>query len=106
LTQAEPFDEQLKIRGQFKKFNLGENDLDLEIPCFAIQDQVINFTFVPVIQSENGINHPDPDTHFIRLPNQGISMILRSLEKVPRSIHPRNCVCSLLSSSSLLILQI
>jgi len=35
---SRPFDEQLKIRGQFKHFNLGENDLDLDIglPCFAI----------------------------------------------------------------------
>ncbi len=32
----------------FKKFNLDQNDLDLEIPCFANQDQVTHLTFVPV----------------------------------------------------------
>lgn len=32
--------------GLFKKFYLGQNDPDLEIPCTAIQDQVIHLTFV------------------------------------------------------------
>ncbi len=53
----------------FRKFNLDQNDLDLEIPCFAIQDQVINLTLVMVFQSKTGLDHPDPDTHFFRFPN-------------------------------------
>ena len=32
----------------FKTFNLDHNDPDLEIPFFAIQDQVIRLTFMPV----------------------------------------------------------
>jgi len=29
----------------FKKLNLDQNDLDLNIPCFAIQDQTIPYTY-------------------------------------------------------------
>lgn len=46
----------------FKKFNLDQNDLDLEIQFFAIQDQVIRLVFMPVFQSNIGLDHPDPDT--------------------------------------------
>lgn len=48
-----------------QKFNLDQNNLDLEIPCFVIQDQVIHFTCV-VFQSKIGLYHPDSDTHFFR----------------------------------------
>ncbi len=54
----------------FKKFHLDQNNLDLEIPYFAIQDQLIHFTFGLVFQSNIGLDHPDPDTNFSRLPNQ------------------------------------
>ena len=40
----------------FKQFNLDQNNLDLEIPCFAIQDQVISITFVLVFQSNIGLD--------------------------------------------------
>ncbi|KAF7648201.1 hypothetical protein LDENG_00160490 [Lucifuga dentata] len=53
----------------FKKFNLDQNDSDLEISCFAIQDQVIHLTVVPVFQSNIGLDNPDLDTNFSRLPN-------------------------------------
>jgi len=52
----------------FKTFNLDQNDPDLEIPLFPIQDHVIRFTFMPVFQSIIGLDHPDPDTQFSRLP--------------------------------------
>ena len=48
----------------FKTFNLDQNYLDLEIPFFAIQDQVIPLTFILVFQSNIGLDHPDPDTVF------------------------------------------
>jgi len=32
----------------FKTFNLDQNDPDLEIPFFPIQDQAIRLTFMPV----------------------------------------------------------
>jgi len=52
------------LSGQlFKTFNLDQNDPDLEIPIFPIQDQVIHLTFMPVFQSNIGLDHPDPDTH-------------------------------------------
>jgi len=41
----------------------------LEIPFFPIQDQVIHLTFMPVFQSNIGLDHPDPETEFSRLPN-------------------------------------
>ena len=53
----------------FKTFNLDQNDQDLEIPCFAVQDQVIRLTFTPVFQSSIGLDHLDPDTQFSRLSN-------------------------------------
>jgi len=57
-------------RGQlFKTFNLDQNDPDLGIPFFPIQDQVIRLTFMPVFLSNIGLDHPDPDTQFSRLPN-------------------------------------
>ncbi len=46
--------------------NLDQNDLDLEIPRFATQGQVIHLTFLLVFQRKIGL---DPDTHFFRLPN-------------------------------------
>ena len=52
-----------------KKCNLDQNDPDLEIQFFAIQDQVIRLTFMPFFQSNIGLDHPDPDTQFSRLPN-------------------------------------
>jgi len=36
---------------------------------FPIQDQVIRLTFMLVFQSNIGLDHPDPDTQFSRLPN-------------------------------------
>ncbi len=39
----------------FTKLNLDQNDLDLEIPCFAVQDLVTHLTFVLVFQSKIGI---------------------------------------------------
>ncbi len=42
-----------------RAFNLDQNDPDLEIPCFAIQDQLIHHTCVPVFQSNIGLDHPD-----------------------------------------------
>lgn len=51
------------------KFNQDQNDPDLEIKFFAIQYQVIHLTFVPVFQSNIGLDHPDPDILFLRLPN-------------------------------------
>lgn len=36
----------------FKKCNLGQNYPDLEIPCFAIQDQLILLTFTLAFQSK------------------------------------------------------
>ncbi len=53
----------------FKKFNLDQNDPDLETSCFAIQDQQIHLTSVPVFQSNIGLDRPDPDTNFSRLPD-------------------------------------
>ncbi len=54
----------------FRKFNLDQNDLDLEIPCFAIrEDQVTHVSFVLFFQSKIGLDHPDPDTHFFRFSN-------------------------------------
>jgi len=50
----------------FKTFNLDQNDPDLEILFFPIQDQVIRL--MPVFQSNIGLDHPDPDTQFSRLP--------------------------------------
>ncbi len=48
----------LQVWGQlFKKFNLDQNDLDLEISCFAIRDQVTHLTFVPFFQSKIGLDH-------------------------------------------------
>jgi len=41
----------------FKIFNLDQNDLDLETPRFATQDQVIQLTFVLVFQSKIGFDH-------------------------------------------------
>jgi len=41
---------------------LDQNDPDLEIPFFPIHDQVIRLTFMPVFQSNIGLDHPDPDT--------------------------------------------
>jgi len=35
---------------------------------FPTQDQVIRLTFMPVFQSNIGLDHPDPDTQFSRLP--------------------------------------
>ncbi len=49
----------------FRKFNFNF----LEIPCFAVQDQVTHLTFVLVFQSKIGLDHPDPVTHFFRFPN-------------------------------------
>lgn len=49
----------------FKKCNLDQNDPDLEIPFLVIQDQVIWLTFMPVFQSNIGLDHPDPDTFFL-----------------------------------------
>jgi len=40
----------------FKTFNLDQNDPDLEIPFFPIQDQVIHLTFMPVFQSNIGLD--------------------------------------------------
>ena len=58
------------LKGQlFKKFNLDQNDPDLEIPFFALQNQVICLIFMPVFQSNIGLDHLDPDTQFSRLPN-------------------------------------
>ena len=34
----------------FKKFNLNQIDVDLEIPCSAIQDHLIHFTCMPVLK--------------------------------------------------------
>lgn len=34
-----------------KKSNLDQNDPDLEIQCFAIQDQLTHFIFVPVFKA-------------------------------------------------------
>jgi len=63
-------DERNATRGQlFKTFNLDQNDPDLEISFFPIQDQVIHLTFMPVFQSNIGLDHPDPDTQISRLPN-------------------------------------
>ena len=45
----------------FKTFNLDQNYPDLEIPFFAIQDQVIRFTFMPFFQSNIGLDRPVPD---------------------------------------------
>lgn len=53
----------------FKISNLDKNYPDLEIPFLAIQDQVIRLTFMPVFQSNIGLDHPDPDTQFLSLPN-------------------------------------
>ena len=53
----------------FKTFNQDQNYPDLEIPFFLVQDQVIRLTFMPVFQSNIGLDHPDPDTQFSRLPN-------------------------------------
>lgn len=53
----------------FKKYNQDQNDPDLEILFFAIQDQVIRLTFMPVFQSNIRLDHPDPDIQFLRLPN-------------------------------------
>jgi len=36
---------------------------------FSIQDQVIRLTFMPVFQSNIGLDHPDPGAQFSRLPN-------------------------------------
>lgn len=48
----------------FKRFNL-----DLEIPCFAIQDHVTQLTLVSVFQSKIGVDlNSDPETHFLRFP--------------------------------------
>jgi len=47
----------------FKTFNL-----DQETPFFPM-DQVICLTFMPVFQSNIGLDHPDPDRQFSRLPN-------------------------------------
>ena len=41
----------------------------IQIPFFAIQDQVIHLTFMPVFQSNIGLDHPDPDPQFSTLPN-------------------------------------
>jgi len=38
-----------------------------ENPMFAIKDQAIHLTFVPVFQNKIRLDHPDPDTHFFRL---------------------------------------
>jgi len=57
-----PIDHLIIFMGQlFKTFNLDQNDQDLEIPFFPIQDQVIRLTFMPVFQSNIGLDHPDPD---------------------------------------------
>ena len=40
----------------FKTFNLDQNYPDLEIPFFAIQDQVIRLTFMMVFQSNIGLD--------------------------------------------------
>jgi len=40
----------------FKTFNLDQNDPDLEIPLFPIQDQAIRLTFMPVFQSNIGLD--------------------------------------------------
>ena len=53
----------------FKTFNLDQNYLDLEIPFFAIQDQVILFNFMLVFQSNIELDHPHPNTEFSRLSN-------------------------------------
>jgi len=52
----------------FKTFHLDQNDPDLEIPFFPIQDQVIRLTFMLFFQSNIVLDHPDPDTQFSRLP--------------------------------------
>lgn len=36
----------------FKKFNLDKNDLDLDILCFVIQDQLNHSTFVPCFKAK------------------------------------------------------
>jgi len=36
---------------------------------FSIQDQVIRLTFMPVFQSNIGLDHSDPGAQFSRLPN-------------------------------------
>jgi len=54
----------------FKTFNLDQNDPDLEIPFFPIQDQVMRLTFMPVFQSNIRLDHPDPK--FSRLPNPAV----------------------------------
>ncbi len=43
---------------------LDQNDLDLEIPCLAIQDQVIRLSFLIVFQSKIRLEYKDPDTRF------------------------------------------
>lgn len=40
----------------FKKFNLDQNDRDLKMPCFDIQDQVIHLTFESDFQSNIGLD--------------------------------------------------
>jgi len=59
----------IRLGQLFKTCNLDQNDPDLEIPFFPIQDQVIRLTFMPVFQSNIGLDHPDPDSQFSRLPN-------------------------------------
>jgi len=55
----------------FKNFNLEQNNLDLEFPCFAtqFQDQAIHLTCLLGLQSKLGLDLPDPHTHFFRLSN-------------------------------------
>ena len=36
-----------------------QNDLDLVIPCFAFQNELIDFTIVPFFQSNTELDHAD-----------------------------------------------
>lgn len=48
----------------FKKLHLeDQNDRDLKIPCFGIQNQVIHLTFVTIYRSDIGLDHTLQDDH-------------------------------------------
>lgn len=49
-----------------KKMDLDLNDLYLAIVCFAIQDRVIQITFLLFFHSTIGLDYPDPDTNLSR----------------------------------------
>ena len=63
-SQCVPLDSVQFLLWTHKTSNLDQNDLNLEIPFLANQDQVILLTFVPVFQSDIGLNHLDHDTNF------------------------------------------